>query len=191
MKKILILSGKQGAGKTANSNAIFEQMQKLGYQPVVFKFAGILYQMHDRCMPILKEWGIRPSDMKKDGELLQVLGTEYGRKRIGESVWADATRRQVQNYLNTNSDKFVGIIDDTRFENEFDTFPDAYRVRLECDREARKARCSYWRDDENHPSETGLDFYAREGLFDYYIDTEKASLDVVSLEIRRRWMTDL
>src|SRR3954464_12433965 len=129
MKHILIISGKQGAGKTSNSKHIMAQAVALGYYPKAFKFAEIIYHLHDRCLDALEEWEIRPRSMKKDGELLQVLGTEYGRKKLGEDVWVKALRGQVDKFLDDPNEELV-IIDDCRFENEFDGFPDAFKVRL-------------------------------------------------------------
>ena len=67
-----------------------------------------------------------------------------------------------------------------RFKNEFaafDKFKDLpnfpiLRVRLECDRDIRKARRGdKWRDNETHASEVDLDGYVTEGKFDLIVDT--------------------
>jgi hypothetical protein len=68
-------------------------------------------------------------------------------------------------------DMVLFIVSDCRFRNEFDGFPDAFKVRLECDRDIRKSRCSQWRENDTHISETDLDGYAEEGKFDCVIDT--------------------
>jgi hypothetical protein len=67
------------------------------------------------------------------------------------------------------------VIGDCRFENEFDAFPHALRVRLGCPEEVRKSRCSMWRENTQHPSEIGLDKYAKEGWFDLYLHTDSIS----------------
>jgi hypothetical protein len=190
VKKILLISGKQGSGKTSNTNAIMEIVLGLGYLPVIFKFARPLYEMHDAILPILHKYGIRPEAMTKDGELLQVLGTEYGRRRIRESIWIDVCRRQIDAYLNETGPGTEGrlaVIDDARFENEFDAFPDAFRVRLEAPEEVRKPRCSYWREEVNHSSEIGLDQYMHMGKFDLVVPTDTASVESTSHLIRVEW----
>lgn len=170
-RRIWVISGKQGSGK---STFAAELIKHFSPNAVVIKFADPLYAIHDACLPVLKKFGLRPEEMKKDGELLQILGTEYGRRFLGDDVWVNAARARAEMWLNA-SDKNVVIIDDCRFENEFDTFMnDAYLIRLKCPREIRKARCGYWRDNEDHVSETGLDQYEQQYRFHASIDTSKA-----------------
>ena len=56
----------------------------------------------------------------------------------------------------------ISVVSDTRFPNELEAFPGAVTVRLDCPEEIRKARIlatpgQNWRENTNHPSETGLD----------------------------------
>jgi hypothetical protein len=162
-KKIILLSGTQGAGKTTQSELLKKLAVVYDYVPRVFKFAEPLYEMHNACLPILKKYGIIPETMTKDGELLQVLGTEYGRRYRGEKVWVNVCRKRVDEWL-ALSDNHIGIIDDCRFPNEVDGFTDALCIRLDAPEEMRKERCSYWREG-HHESETALDEYVRTGKF--------------------------
>lgn len=148
---IILLSGKQGSGKSTLAEGLLNRLPGI---TKVMKFADPLYAMHDACLPILKEYGIRDKAMIKDGDLLQILGTEYGRRKIREDLWVEILRQRVNTSLADNI-----IIDDARFINEVNMFPDALKVRLECPVDARKPRVSYWREDQSHPSETGLDSY--------------------------------
>lgn len=174
-KRIFVFSGKQGSGKSTYATALKEILGR--DKCVLFKFAEVIYSLHDVCLPILKSYGIIPKDVTKEGQLLQVLGTEYGRKCLGENVWADALKRKVDAYLSEHS-KRIAIIDDCRFENEFDTFhPVAYMIRLRADKEIRKARCSAWRENDTHISETGLDDYESSNNFDAIIDTDGLTED--------------
>ncbi len=169
-KRIFVFSGKQGSGKTTYSR----KLQKyIGLHTCkIFKFAEVIYKLHDACLPILKDYGIITQDVEKEGQLLQVLGTEYGRVYKGPRVWVDATKRIVDKYLLENSTHYA-IIDDCRFENEFDAFhPVAHMIRLTAPRDVRKARCGAWRDSEDHISETALDDYEAAGNFDCIIDTD-------------------
>lgn len=190
MKRVLIISGRQGSGKTTTSDLIKQLLINADKAPFSFKFADPLYRMHDACLPILKMYKVRGEEMGKDGELLQVLGTEYGRNRISQDVWVNSCRARVDEWLERHPNN-VALIDDCRFENEFDAFKDAYKVRLSCAEGVRKDRCSYWREDVGHPSETGLDRYDVMGRFDLTWNTEFARPEVVALGIYGAWKGEL
>lgn len=164
--KIVLISGKQGSGKSSLANGLLLWAQKSNWYCKIFKFADPLYEMHDECLAILKDRGVEVPN--KDGALLQILGTEWGRKNYGEDIWARLCRSHVDDYskfLQTPTTMPMGrdpnpgliIVDDCRFVNEAQIFPDAITVRLEATREARKMRCDSWRENEDHPSETGFD----------------------------------
>ncbi len=190
MRKILIISGKQGSGKTSITDGIVKMLGSVA-NIQTFKFAGPLYEMHDAMLPILKKYKIRPEDMTKDGELLQTLGTEYGRNKISENVWVNISHRFSTEFV-ALADTNLAIIDDCRFENEFNGFIDsAFKVRLECPEEVRKARCSYWRENTTHPSETGLDDYAEAGKFDLYLNTEFYDLEQCIKRVINEWHKQL
>lgn len=161
---VILISAKQGAGKSTLAAKLAEH---LGGE--IRKFADPLYFMHDGLLPYIKKMGLRPDDMKKDGELLQMLG-EYGR-RIHKDVWAQILKRRIAEEHAACPALWI-VVDDCRFENEFDAFPDAVKIRLTASEAARKARCSYWREDTTHPSEVGLDSYVALGKFDLLVDTE-------------------
>ena len=71
------------------------------------------------------------------------------------------------------NERSVVLIDDMRFPNEFDAFMGSgvLRIRLECDEEVRKERCSMWRENTQHPSEISLDDKLES--FDLIVRTEK------------------
>jgi DNA polymerase III delta prime subunit len=171
---IILISGKQGSGKTTTARALISSLyySYLGeYFPIIKKFADPLYSLHDT---ILKEMQKMTGEAQpvKDGALLQVLGTEWGRKSRGENIWVDILKHEIQRL----SPSVAVVIDDCRFENEFDAFPNALRVRLEASEEKRKLRADSWRENISHPSETGLDAYASQGKFDLYIRTDDPAL---------------
>lgn len=180
-KRIFVFSGKQATGKSTYGDYLLNYIGKDRCK--IFKFAEIIYKLHDVCLPILKEYEIVPKDVRKEGCLLQVLGSEYGRVHKGKNVWADVCKKEVDKYLAENSNNYA-IIDDCRFENEFDYFhPVANMIRLTCPLEIRKARCSAWRDNDNHISETGLDAYEKAGNFDIIIDTRGTASNDPSSDI--------
>ncbi len=167
---IVVVSGKQGSGKTALTNQIRATTKNCS----VVKFAGPLYEAVEAALEVLVRYGLKPR--KKDGPFLQYLG-KHIRDTESKSFWVDIGREtadRLESY-STPSEPTLTLIDDCRFENEFDIFKDALKIRLECDRDVRKARADNWRPDEFHDSEVGLDSYAKQGKFDYYIDTEKVN----------------
>lgn len=176
---IILISGKQGSGKTTITKALIKEIngrQKGMLARNVF-FAEPLYAMHDFCWGYLKDHGFE-MPFKKDGYLLQMLGTEWGRATVDQDLWVKLLRRRIEkmtemnNYLNN-----VFIVSDVRFENELEAFPDALRVRLECATEVRKQRAEMWRETENHPSEVSLDSKVLQGAFNLVIETDKIDID--------------
>jgi len=184
-KQIFVLSGCQGSGKSTYAKWL--QAYTGLENSKIMKFAEPLYELHDRCLPVLKLYGLRPYGMTKDGELLQVLGTEFGRNKLGENVWVNTLKKRVDKYLKESPTKFV-IIDDCRFENEFNAFhADAHMIRLTAPASVRKARCTYWREDTSHPSETGLDDYERKMMFHAVVNTELATPKDAVRELLTQW----
>lgn len=167
---IIALSGKQGSGKSTIATG-------LGYP--VMKYAGPLYEMHDACVGVMAKYGVKL--MAKQGRLLQLLGTEWGRQVLGEDVWV----RVMDGQLAKASALPVVVIDDVRFPNELEFLKSrgALCVRLEADEDRRAVRAEKWRDDTGHPSETALDAYSSE--FDIILDTGRMDIDSCIDSIRR------
>lgn len=168
--KMILISGPQGSGKTS----LQEALETLIYpnprtRAIPLNFADPIKYMHDFCRNILRDAGITPPHEVKDGDLMQLLGTEWGREKVGPNVWVDHLRGRINKTLelaSLNRIEYIFIVADCRFRNEFDGFPDALRVRLACPQEIRKTRASMWRENITHPSEIDLDEYSLEGKFD-------------------------
>jgi len=188
---VVLISGKQGSGKTATADALRDSLVGMGILVHRVRFAQVIYEMHDKCREVLKRYGITKYDYtKKDGNLLQQLGTEWGRETIYDDVWVDCGKNSVMKFLLSMinvGQKGVAIVDDARFENEFDCWSDIphLTVRLEAPEEVRKARAEMWRENATHPSEVGLDGYAAAGKFDITVDTHK-----YDLETNVKWLTE-
>lgn len=184
--KTILISGKQGAGKTTTSDMLADALRVYGKAISRKRFAQPLYECMEAVHAVLAGYGItRP---KKDGPLLQIIGTEYGRNKIDENIWVNCVE-SLRKQLAPMTD--IMIIDDLRFPNEFDIPQgDVLRIRLECDRDERKRRCDKtgtWRVDEHHPSETGLDAYAAAGKFDMLFHTDKGGTpEMIVTEILRK-----
>lgn len=181
--KIILISGKMGSGKTTVSEGLTELLKKNRHTVSRLKFADPLYAMHDAVGVAASKYGI-PFD-KKEGVLLQLLGTEWGRQIKGDSVWVDSMKYRVSQ---TSCD-FV-IIDDCRFKNEFNAFEDAFKLRLKASEEIRKNRADSWRPNTTHLSEIDLDDFEINGRFDLVVDTnlndKQKTLDLIMTTIQKR-----
>lgn len=179
---IVLISGKQGSGKTTLTQHIHDK-----YVCQTIKFADPVYDCHNAVWEVLSAYGV-PRE-RKSGDLLQYIGTDFGRKR-DENIWVNIARRRADRIVAGN---MPVILDDCRFRNELAAFPDAYKIRLVCDRDLRKARCDSWRDTEFHASETDLD--GTEDQFDLVIDTGVTSLEkmlvIVDAKLHERFPTTL
>ena len=161
---VILLSGKQGSGKSTTAALLVQKLQASGHLAGTAKFAGVLYSLHDHIRDTMRGLGItRP---EKDGKLLQILGTEWGRDTIDRNVWVRALEGVLQDH------RGYVVIDDCRFPNELFALPRAQTlsVRLECPSHIRKERCGAWRDTDTHSSETALDGMVRR--FDAVIHTD-------------------
>lgn len=178
MIQIILLSGKQGSGKSTIAEAIKARVNEPNStidSVRVLKFAGPIYELHDEILARMEKYTRKPR-VTKDGRLLQLLGTEWGREVFGPDVWCEALKNQIANIKSDVTKRDIIIIDDCRFENEFLAFPHALRIRLTASEDVRKLRTTSWRADVNHPSETGLDAFEAGGHFDELFDTSGASL---------------
>jgi len=177
MKRIINVSGKMGSGKTTTLNKIVDKLESLGVPYKKIKFADPLYEMHNYILEYMESYGLKYNGVKH-GPLLQYMGTEFGRNTYGDNVWVDIARNKIEN-LPKNT---IAIIDDMRFKNEFEAFSDALKIRLEADKEIRKARCENWRENDNHQSEIDLDDWI--DRFDLVYETDKdKSADEIAEEI--------
>lgn len=175
---VVLLSGKQGSGKSTVGRMLLERAWPVDV--ALFKFADVLYSMHNRLLMELRGYNVPVPT--KDGVLLQLLGTEWGRTVYGENVWVDICKRRVSQWLASGVQR-LAVIDDCRFPNELQAFPDALSVRLEAGADARRARCDAWREG-NHVSENALDAYAQGGFDRVYNSEVLTAADIVKDIIR-------
>lgn len=181
MKTVIMISGKQGSGKSTLSKNLARTLSVGELKTVeLLKFAGPLYEMQEAVRSVAKTYGIAMPE--KDGLLLQWLGTEWGRNVRGTEVWVNALK-----YKAENSRADIVIIDDCRFENELNAFDNTraqvIKIRLFAENTVRKLRADGWRDNEEHPSEIGLDHIPNE-QFNLALETQNLSqVDVLTLTL--------
>ena len=143
---IIGLTGKKGCGKPSVA-AIFAD--KYGYQHISFAkpikdmLSAIGFTDRQLNDPLEKE-KIMPEYGKTPRECMQLLGTEFGRCMIKDSIWVTALEKQLisdENY----------VIDDVRFPNE------AAMIHANGGKVVRVLRASQELSDDAHVSEAGLD----------------------------------
>lgn len=179
---VILLSGKQGSGKSTIQHGLIDLWTGPNTQALAVNFADILYEMHGSVLSILHKY-IPPRPIKKDGYLLQLLGTEWGRNTIDSNIWVTCLKSKMKllSLSKYPSDTWYFIIGDCRFENEFNAFPDnnfpnVLKVRLVAAEDIRKSRCSMWRENTTHISETALDNYYNANKFDLCLATDEQTV---------------
>ena len=197
MKTVVVqISAKQGGGKTTLCNELLQvNLASKFYAAFKFSYAEPLYEMHNAIQDIWHKYGYEK--VKKDGALLQYLGTDYGRKTRGESVWVDIMRHRIRSMMLHKSNSVLHscellliLIDDCRFRNEFHAFDEwkdvkTINIRLYAPKEVRKTRVNCWRDNDTHPSEVDLDEYESQGKFAMMFDTSVNSAVAISQHVLR------
>ena len=139
------------------------ELQKRNISSAELSFAKPFYRIHNFARDMMKEYGFEV--LPKDGDFLQYLGNEWGKKRFGEDVWVKIAKKQEEDFFK-QSTLFpnVLIFSDTRFYIEVEAYPKAVKVRLECPEHIRKERVlatpgQNWRENTSHRSEVELDNY--------------------------------
>ena len=170
---VVLISAKQGAGKSTLARNLKSKLEESGNKVETLAYANVLYKMHFAIRSILQSFGAddMPAD-KIDGPLLQILGTEWGRRIRHNDIWVNVLKKRV-----TEPGTFY-LIDDCRMQNEMDAFNcsefKVLKIRLEAPEHVRQLRAKKWRINTNHLSEIGLDHY---NAWDLKLDTESLKAD--------------
>lgn len=125
MKKkypVIGLTGAAGSGKDSVAEIICEQYKfiRLGFADPIYEIASIIartpvhvLQKREGKEIVLERIGASPR------KLMQTLGTEWGRRMIGENLWIDHLDGRLRNIeIRTGLNGLV--ISDVRFQNEVD-----------------------------------------------------------------------
>ena len=185
--KVVMLSGKQGSGKSTLQRTLASDWTEAGGLSFELNFSDVIYEMHNYVLQVLDRH-LPPRGITKDGALLQLLGTEWGRRTLGDDIWIRCLEERVQQVHGSiafDPKEALVIIGDCRFPNEFDAFPEALRLRLIAREEIRRIRATSWRENSTHQSEVALDNYEADWKFDLIFDTEVLAVSECSSLIMR------
>lgn len=165
----LAFCGKQRAGKDTAA----EFLAKV-YGGTIYKFADPLYEMMHSIYEIA---GLPHGSNTKDRTLLQLLGTDWGRKTIDPDIWMNIMDRRLTDqsrihdtmkehsiFQDYNEDNI--FITDARFSNEIELLKKhGFKIYyIDATEENRISRGAV---NLTHASETALDNYSS---YDYIID---------------------
>jgi hypothetical protein len=106
---IILLHGPMGSGKSTLAAALHEQCAVIGRFYTVLPFAKPLKD-------VAKYMGWNGEKDEKGRRLLQLIGTECGRKCIDPEIWVKKWLKAVEG---ASLDHDVVVCDDLRFHNEY------------------------------------------------------------------------
>lgn len=122
MKKVIVISGLAGSGKTTAANYIEQKYN--------FKQLALGDKLKQLTFKLLKIFNVpiksiddlyNPIKKQEYRKYLQLIGTECCRSVFNSDFWCDQLIKEINNY-----DKI--IISDVRFENEYNYFKNKYDI---------------------------------------------------------------
>lgn len=163
---IILITGKLGSGKSKMASELCSAIKN----SCLIKFADPLYAIHSSVQETLRGYGRNLQGINRD--LLQDIGI-WGRKQE-EDFWVKIAKDRIGRILLENPNA-VAIVDDGRFPNELNAFPNAFKIRLVASEECRVKRAQKL-GNLNHISETALDHLPND-CFSLVLDTENDSIE--------------
>lgn len=162
MKRVILIVGKKGAGKSTYAKKLKHLSMYHGTTVEIIPFASSIKNITSF---IEKETGISMDTHKESvyRKIMQVIGQQF-RDNVDKNFWIDDTIKRVR-----NSEADIVVIDDCRFINEFnafDDFNDVVKIKIKGE--------GYGKD--NDVSETEMDSI-KEEEFDYLVEPFNHNVD--------------
>jgi Tfp pilus assembly ATPase PilU len=117
MKNLIAFTGYAGCGKSTAAQALTSKRQasRISFaDPLrnMLRAMGLSWKQ----LTVEKQEPIGWLDGKSTRQLMQTLGTEWGRQLVHPDIWIRLARRRIQQHREVSSHPLV--IDDCRFDNE-------------------------------------------------------------------------
>ena len=160
---IFMISGKAGSGKSEVGNFLEKELEKDGYPVLRIAFGDAV----KFCAKKFYGWD-GDKNNPEGRKLLQTLATEKIRSRF-PTFWGDFVAKFI---AATQKDHVYVVIDDLRFQNEYQVISDyntdviCIRVERYNENENQYSNPNMTEEQKNHISETELDHFP----FDYVIE---------------------
>ena len=170
--KIIALTGPKMVGKSTIANAIAEAAE---VETHILSFADPMRSMLQAMgvdLSHLRDQSLKEKPIEGIGksarELMQKLGTDWGRNMISENIWLWAMQRRIER-AGKEGARLV-VIDDCRFDNE------ALWVNQQQGKVVRLARDGFEYGSDNHESEQPIGFQHMDAMIDASDDEAAAKV---------------
>lgn len=126
MLNIIALTGHKGSGKTTAAKYLDQTMSGAVHasfaDPIKQMLSELYYCVTDNVYAYL--WGDKKEEElpiigQISRHIMQTLGTEWGRKYLGEDIWAKVLLADIENNDAIRRDISFLVIDDMRFISEY------------------------------------------------------------------------
>ena len=114
--RLIAFTGPMGAGKSTAADAFPDAIHVSFAEPIRRMLIALGVPEQNLRDPSLKNAALPQFGGTSARYMMQSLGTEWGRKLIGDTLWIDTASRLIEQHLKTHD----VVIDDCRFDNEAD-----------------------------------------------------------------------
>lgn len=138
LPQVIAFTGKAGSGKTTAANWVLRNHSKAMKMSFAQPLKVMMYELIRQSLP--KQWPHAPKEYVDGGlkeepipflanrtgrELMQSLGTEWGRNAVQEDFWVLIAQGKLERMLGvplraTDTPQIKAVYDDARFQNEVD-----------------------------------------------------------------------